>query len=128
MEPIIVSIPGEKSPQKQKEAALLASCKYFKGEDECPLTPKVGDNSRALWFVEESWFRETLFGGDAPFAREVEEYDSVNAGDALPEDGRPKTLRARIFNRFAEGNYSLADAAREFAEFYGLWYGDPSGA
>ncbi len=128
MEPIVIHHPREKVPQKSKEDTLLAFCKYFKGEDECPLTPKVGDNSRALWFVEESWFREALSGGDAPFAREVEEYDSVNAGDGLPDDGRPKTLRARIFNRFAKGSYSLAEDAKEFVEFYGLWYGEPTGA
>ena len=128
MEPIVVHPPDEKAPQKPKEDALLANCKYFKNEEKCPFKPTLGDNRKALWFVEGSWYADMAARGDDAFAREIEEFDAYKVGDGLPDDGRPKTLLARIFNRYAAGFYSMTEAAKEFAEFYGLWYGEPSGA
>jgi hypothetical protein len=128
MEPIIVSIPGKKSPEKAKEEALLASCKYYKGEDGNPFPLKMGDNRHALWYCEKSWVDDSLRNGDSSFASDTEEYLAYGANESLPNDSIPISLRARIFSRFAKGSNSLLDAARDFPAFYGLWYGDPAGA
>lgn len=70
MESIIVSIPVEKSPLEQKEAALPASCKYYKGEEVCPYlregeAPSYGpeyalENILAFWWYAE---REVVRAG-----------------------------------------------------------------
>ena len=65
MKPIIVSIPGEKSPQKPKEPVLWNGCKYYKGEDKCPFTEDdeipsmtvdyAPKNTRAFWWAAERY-------------------------------------------------------------------------
>ena len=106
---------------------LLKQCRYYKGEKECPFEPKEGDNKRELWYCEESWYRDMLADGEDAFRRDMGDYYGYEAGKGLLSS-LPVTLLARIFNRFAQSSYTMSDAAREFKEFYGLWYGEPDGA
>lgn len=106
---------------------LIKQCRYYKGEEENPYEAKAGDNSRILWSCERSWYIDMQQQGEAAFSREVEEYNAYKVGERLSSD-LPVTLLARIFNRFAQGDYSLARAAYEFPAFYRLWYGEPFGA
>ena len=122
MEPIIVHRPDRKNFQSRGKEALLASCKYFKGEDQCPFPSRIGDNSQALWFVEKTWVEDMMSLGESAFALEIEEFDAYGAFTGIVPDGRPKTLLARIFNRYAKCSYSMKEAAAEFHTFYGLWY------
>ena len=128
MEPIIISIPGEKVQQKAKETALLDSCKFYKGEEDCPFKPKYGDNRAAVWYCEQSWAQDMEQIGEDAFKHDLEDYKGYDVGKGLPDDGRPETLKARIFERYAKGAYSMADAASEFLDFYTEVYGEPSGA
>ena len=105
------------------EENLIRQCRYYHGEKECPFEPKEGDNRPSLWFYEQSWVHDMLQYGESAFRGDVDEFDAYGAGKGLSSD-LPKTLLARLFNRFGKGFYSMADAAKAFPEFTGRWYGD----
>lgn len=106
---------------------LIKQCRYYKGEKRCPFESEQGDNRPSIWFYEKSWVEDMLAIGTPAFDVEVAEYDAYKAGESISTT-LPKTLLARLFNRYAKGSYSMADAAMTFKSFYGLWYGEPAGA
>lgn len=97
MEPIIVSIPGEKSPEKAKEEALLASCKYYKGEDANPFSGIDQDKSM-FWEYEKLWVGLSL--NDSSFSEELKQLDKAGLGDFGVHQPIPLSLVALLYNRY----------------------------
>lgn len=91
----------------------LASCKYYKGEDDCPFK---GGNRSSLWSYERAW---VIVG-----TPEVYRDEYTHAGLALFEidDGMPIDYKALLFDRFARTYQSLADAVESFKSFYRRFY------
>jgi len=97
MEPIIVSIPGEKSPEKAKEEALLASCRYYKGETNNPFFGK-DQNKSMFWEYERIWVKRELDGDS--YASELKQLDKAGLGDFGKQKRVPDSLVALLFNRY----------------------------
>lgn len=125
MEPIILSIPGEKSPEKAKEEALLASCRYYKGETECPFVAKDGDNRPSFWYWEKGWFFDALRGSD--FSEQLSEFRRYGVRDLLSGVNMDETLLAELFHRWSKWAYSVKDALPNFASMILKTYGAPAG-
>lgn len=98
---------------------LVGLCRYYKGEEACPFDGK-DQNRSMLWFYEMSWVEDTLNGRS--FAEQLADYSACGLDPLAASDGIPKTLKARLFNRYGRGSYSMREAAASFREFYGEYY------
>ncbi|MDR1129436.1 MAG: hypothetical protein LBK96_00450 [Prevotellaceae bacterium] len=87
-------------------------CRYFKGESESPYTDQ---NKTMLWFYESVWIIEGK-------KYDTGEYIAYGLEDFMSDDGIPITLKALLFNRYAKGSFSLADAIIGFKDFYLKYY------
>jgi hypothetical protein len=122
LEPIIVSIPGEISPKEQKEEALLASCKYYKGEEECPFVADQGEdqNKRMFWWYERKWIKinnsengEQELEGFASFC------DMMGLGEYARLKGLPLSLVGLFYNRY---DHWLMGPPDDFKEWLSSYY------
>ncbi len=115
-------MPFDKTKKYTREE-LIGFCRYYKGEEKSPFT--VGHNGEnqnesMLWFYEMSWVNELVQGQDHSYR--VGEYRAYGVDGLMPDDGVPEELKALLFNRWARGENSMADAARGFARFYAEYY------
>lgn len=102
---------------------LIGFCRFYKGEEESPYdVGKDGENQneRMLWFYEEVWVNELLQGQNHDYR--LDEYRGYGVDRLMPNDGVPEGLKALLFNRWARGAYSMADAAKAFPAFYAQYY------
>lgn len=97
MEPIVVSIPGKKSPQEQKQEALLASCKYYKGENVNPFLGK-DQNKMMFWDYERIWVMRGLDGDS--FSDELKQMEDAGLGGFGNQHAVQDSLVALLYNRF----------------------------
>lgn len=104
---------------------LIGKCRYYGGEDANPFEGR-DQNKSMLWFYEASWVNDTLNG--LSFAEPLAVYSACGLDDFAASDGIPRTLKARLFNRFGRGSYSMQEAAASFRKFYKKYYGRRSEA
>ena len=100
-----------------KKNHLLNYCHFYKGEESSPFKDQ---NKSMLWFYERSWVAdsESATADFNPFDNNISDYIRIGLGDFQPSDGVPLTLKALLFNRYAKGSQSLADAVEPFKKFY----------
>ena len=93
--------------------------KYYKGEQTNPYEGR-DQNKAMLWFYERFYKLTMVEAKESsnPFAEYVSDYIRIGLGDFQPSDGVPLTLKALLFNRYAKGSQSLADAVEPFKKFY----------
>ena len=105
---------------------LIAQCRYYKGEEENPFEG-VDQNKKMLWFYEQAWIFDMMRYYEAgnereAFRNEIAEYNGYGLKDFCVSDGIPVTLKALLYNRYAKGSFSMADAAQHFKTFYRKYY------
>lgn len=103
------------------EEELIHFCHYYKGEKENPYNGK-DQNKAMLWEYEQGWIFDTVRGSDKMFASMIDEYASVGLAMFNIHDNTPVSLKALLFNRYARGCWSMADAVEPFKEFYNKYY------
>ena len=114
----------------EKERQLLVSqCRYYKGEGSCPYNGKGTEfqNEAMLWFYEQTWVFDMVRHyetgrEDEAFKEAVSEYNSYGLKGFCESDGIPVTLKALLYNRYAKGAFSMADAVEGFKGFYRKYY------
>ncbi len=100
---------------------LIKQCKYYKGEEECPYDGQQ-TNKEMLWFYERCWFLGMLRGED--FKTICEEYKTYTANTIETNEKIPFTLRALLFNRYAQTSMtSREETIKNFTEFLNTYYG-----
>ena len=107
--------------EKQRQE-LINQCRYFKGEEENPFE---AGNESMLWFYECSFVVDSLrkkTNRNNGLAFGLDEYIGCGLKDFRKGDGIPIELKALLFNRYARGCYSMADAVDSFKEFYEEYY------
>lgn len=99
-------------------------CKFYKGEDKNPVDDieSAKPNSGILRFYEEKWVEMCLKQEDI-LAEYDSEYDVVGT-HFMEVDGRPISLKALLFNRYAKGSWTRLDAVEPFMKFYIEYYAD----
>lgn len=124
MEPIIVSIPGKKSPQKQKEAGLLASCKYFKGEDQMPFKDSSSPEA-CFWDVERIAVREASRPESIMLQNAQEDLARVDLPSELTDVIPAPVIQVAfvVFGKQSTYPYWHPEFASAFAEFLRGGYG-----
>lgn len=104
------------------EKELIQICRFYKGENENPFEGKNIDNhnAAALWFYERHWVKWILSNPENrhQLGIYVDDYNRCGLEDFEKDDGTPLSLKALLFNRFAKGSQSEADAVEDFKEFY----------
>lgn len=107
-----------------KRENLIAFCKYYKGENECPFK---NQNLMMLWMYEQDWVVQSLKlyddeGDSSLLDSNISEYIASGLAEFENNDGVPISLKSLIFNRFSRDCYSLLDAANYFKDFYHQYY------
>lgn len=100
-----------------KKEELLKYCRYYKGEDNSPFDDL---NLSSLWFYERAWVEDIYHNRYNDTL--IDEYIGVGLGLFDQFGGVPLTLQALIFNRYAKGCQSLAEAKEPFKKFYNKYY------
>lgn len=101
-----------------KKEDLLQSCRYYKGEEECPYSDY---NTSFLWSTELEWVTNNLKEKEEASSMDVEILRTyINAGlsDFNDKDKVPITLKALIFFRIKKYSYT----ANGFKDFYNKEY------
>lgn len=93
--------------------------RYYKGEQNNPYEGK-NQNEAMLWYYERFYKLTMIEAKESgnPFEEYISDYIRIGLGDFQPSDGVPLTLKALLFNRYAKGSQSLADAVEPFKKFY----------
>lgn len=97
---------------------LLKSCRYYKGEDDCPFREQ---NKSMLWFYECAWINEMLNNGNS-LSIAIEEYIRLGLGAFEQFDDIPLSLKALLFNRYGRTSQSMTEAVEPFKKFYKKYY------
>ena len=124
MEPIVVHLPNEKVPQSKKEDALLANCKYFHGEDECPF--KDASSAEAcFWNIERIATREAAIESSVMLSDAKAELSRVNLPKTITDAVPAPVIQVAfvIFGKQCSAPYWSDEFASEFEAFlrgYGL--------
>lgn len=94
---------------------LLKFCRYYKGGK---INPYIGkDQNKAMfWEYERYWVLQSK--KDGAFSEALTDYVNNDLDQFNFNDGVPVTLKAVLFNRYAQTAYSLRDAVEPFKEFY----------
>jgi len=102
------------------ERELIALCRYYKGEEECPYEDrdKYVKDEEMWWFYEKCWVRFQQQAAYSDFAIYVSEYISVGLEFFEMNDGVPISLKALLFNRWSKGSWSLAEGVPSFKRAY----------
>lgn len=98
-----------------EKVKLIAVCKYYKGESECPDSIKQMDKE-FLWFYESYWVNS---GG---VYEDNGEYEYADLLDFATNDDTPLSLKKLLFNRYLKGCWSIETAAPGFKVFYYEYY------
>lgn len=93
--------------------------KYYKGEQTNPYEGK-DQNKAMLWFYECIYKR--MEKQENSLSMEISDYIQSGLGEFEQYDDVPLTLKALLFNRYAKGAQSLADAVEPFKKFYLKYY------
>lgn len=101
-----------------KEKELLKFCRYYNGEEDSPFEEQ---NKSMLWFYERVWVFEMLNNSDNLLGC-IDKYIRLGLGLFEQFDDIPLSLKALLFNRYAKGSQSLADAVEPFKDFYKKFY------
>ena len=97
------------------ETYILAKCKYYKGEKECP-----DDVPFISWECEEMYVRHMAKGDSGSFKSAVEIYCNLGL-DKVPElnDDNPIEVKALMFERFCHNSDTDPKIlAKYFPNFY----------
>ena len=106
--------------QKSRQE-LINQCRYYKGEEENPYK----DYTEGLLRDYESSFVADPLSAGTPNNKSlfgVDEYIGCGLKDFQKDDCHHIELKARLFNRYAKGCYSMLDAVEPFKEFYLKYY------
>ena len=101
--------------EKRLETYILAKCKYYKGEKECP-----DDVPFISWECEEMYVRHMAKGDSGSFKSAVEIYCNLGL-DKVPElnDDNPIEVKALMFERFSHNSDTDPKIlAKYFPNFY----------
>lgn len=90
---------------------LIASCSYYKGEEQCP-AEIIKDGKQSIWFHEKKWVE---FGGTFD---DNGEYEGNGLEDFETEDGVPMELKKVLFNRFIQDVWSVKESIPLFKKWY----------
>lgn len=101
-----------------EEKELLKFCRYYKGQEDSPFEEQ---NKSMLWFYERVWVFEMLNNSDN-LSICIDEYIRIGLGPFESFDDTPLSLKALLFNRYAKGSQSLANAVEPFKDFYKKFY------
>lgn len=94
---------------------LLESCRYYKGESECPQNIKDA-GKESLWQYELFWaanFNGT-FDDNGEYEWHLKDFES--------NDGVPITLKRVLFNRFIQGAWNVQESVEPFKTWYNNTY------
>lgn len=94
---------------------LIKYCRYYRGENKNPFSG-ITQNKAMFWDYERYWVIESKRGNT--FSEELTNYLNNDLDNFNFNDGAPVTLKAVLFNRYAQTSYSLRDAVEPFKEFY----------
>ena len=124
MEPIVIHLPNQKVSQKPQETALLAKCKYFKGEDECPYKDAASAEA-CFWNIERVAIREAALESSDMLNAAEEELARVNLPKSVKDAFYAPILQVAFvfFGKQASYPYWHPEFAAEFQTYlegYGL--------
>ena len=97
---------------------LLKYCRYYKGEEQ-PLFEER--NKVKLWYYERSWINDMSNNRDR-LSTVIEEYIQCGLGLFEQFDNTPLSLKAVLFNRYAQTNYSIRLSVEPFKKLYRKYY------
>ena len=103
-------------PLSKEEA--LKSCRYYKGEDECPFDDAMEGR---LWFYEQIFVREAQLGPRSDLLTSSMIGYLMTGIDGQLNDGRHIYLKAFLLNRY-EHWHGWFDG---FVEWYKWFYPEP---
>lgn len=97
------------------KSSLLAKCKYYKGEEECP--DGVPFTS---WECEEMYVRHMAIGDKDFFKSDVDFYCNLGLDKVLElNDDNPIEVKALMFERFCHNSDNDPELlAKYFPKFY----------
>jgi hypothetical protein len=90
---------------------LISKCRYYRGEDECPLQIKDKEKCN-LWYYESLWVE---WKGEY---EDNGEYEYHGLHDFEANDGVPLSLKKILFNRFTYWGGGYGNDAELFKEWY----------
>ena len=97
------------------KSSLLAKCKYYKGEEDCPYGVPL-----TSWECEEMYVRHMAIGDSDFFKSDVDFYCKLGL-DKVPElnDDNPIEVKALMFERFCHNSDSDPKSlAKSFPKYY----------
>lgn len=127
---------------REKRAALLASCRFYKGEDEnpywkeleahevdkshlpppeCMHTEYQGLSAEEIdrlecaataWKYEDIWYHKSLESLD--WSGPIQDYNIYGLAEFYPDDGVDISLKAFLFNRYCHWGYTDPDGFRKW--------------
>jgi hypothetical protein len=96
---------------------LIDQCRFYRGEKICPDGFK-DPQKWYLWFFESRWV-EMYEANSEILENYIIEYTSMPGLSSFEDqDGTPTSLKALLFNRYAEGFWSMINAVPNFMEWY----------
>lgn len=99
-----------------KNNNLLQFCRYYKGEDECPLKDNY---QRMFWYYEKDWTQMVESGQTEISETFLNEYVRCGLTDFQFDDDTPVTLKATLFNRFCKSSgLPMLENKEPFKKFY----------
>lgn len=100
---------------------LLKFCRFYKGEEDNPFEG-IDQNKAMLWFYERSWFSTWLHKNGQRFDEMIADYVECGLAPFESKDGIPVTLKALLFNRYAQTAQSQRQAVEPFKAFFLKYY------
>lgn len=127
---------------REKRAALLASCRFYKGKDENPYWKELEahevDKSHlpppecmhteyqglsaeeidrlecegSAWKYEDIWYHKSLESLD--WSGPIQDYNIYGLAEFYPDDGVDISLKAFLFNRYCHWGYTDPDGFRKW--------------
>ncbi len=96
---------------------LIAKCRYYKGEDECPES-LFEKNVSSNWTYEKIWVQNDDMRDENNF--NMLGYLDNGLKDFNADDGTPITLKALLYNRHTHwcGGYGVDVDVANFKEWY----------
>ncbi len=104
---------------------LISTCRFYNGGLRNPF--KFRGDTALLWEYEQAWVNDSIAASKRsdrePLSSMLDEYLAAGLREFSNQDGIPVTLKAYLFNRYAKGSNSMADAVEPFKAFYLRYYG-----
>lgn len=82
-----------------RREALLARCRFYKGEASCPAGVKF-----LCWEVEEVWVSSVLSGDSSFLDAAVASFRQLVPAEPLYKDGTPVAVQALLFERYCHSS------------------------